>query len=81
MPVDPQILQMLADAASMANNCGNHEQAQAKHAALKEDAKTWASLEYAGLQGCGDYDLEMRNCPDCGSTLCIKVNCQKRSAP
>ena len=38
----------------------------------------WKSLLLIGVQDCGGgLHLEMRNCPDCGSTLAIELTVEK----
>lgn len=75
MSASPKLMALLADYASMANKCGNADQARAAHDSLKADPNAWESLHYVGLQ---EYDeilsLELRNCPKCGSTLAKKVS-------
>lgn len=75
MSANPKLMSLLADYASMANKCGNSEEARAKHDSMKTDPVVWESLHYVGLQEYDEiFSLELRNCPKCGSTLAKKVS-------
>lgn len=75
-----KFLASLAELAAMANNCGNHEEAKKTHEALKADPNAWALLLFQGSPAPGiqkdagdDFDLELRDCGKCGSTLCKRI--------
>lgn len=75
MSANPKLAAHLAELASMANKCGNAEQARAAHDSLKADPETWETLHYVGLQEYDEiFSLELRNCPKCGSTLAKKIS-------
>lgn len=69
-----KLIRELAELASMANRCGNAEQARAYHDGLKADESAWQALELRGVQKIDDTEaLELRNCAKCASTLARKI--------